>query len=64
MALETKTTVHINFILVGLFAIHLLSLADINLFVISRYISPLLADCVRYKDVISLNRGSVPYILL
>ena len=59
-----ETTVHINFILAGLFGIHLLLHADINLFVISRYISRLLVDCVRYKDGISLNRSSVPYILL
>ena len=46
---QLKNTVHINFILVGLFGIHLLSHADI--YSLYRGISRLrLVDCFRYNE--------------
>ena len=52
-----KTTVNINFILVGLFGNHLLSLAKINsIRNIKVYFTFTLVDCVLYKKI-SLNQG-------
>ena len=58
-----KTTLHINFILVGLFGIHLLSHADMcSLYRVK--ILRLRLWTVFVITRIPLNQGSVPYILL
>ena len=51
---STKLTVHINFILVGLFGIHISSHVDIISFIISRYIMGLHFWIVFIKTRISL----------
>ena len=58
-----KTIAHINFILVGPFGIHCLSLADIYLLYRGKILR-LRVWIVFVITRISLNRGSAPYILM